>query len=267
MTSPKISIITLTYNGIDVLKNCVESILEKCATVDFEWLIRENGSKDGSLEYLQQMAAKDSRLRIFNMTNGSNFSQMNNELYPECRGQYVVFLNNDVEAITDFLSVQANILDRDPKVGGVGAVLWYPNKTLQHCGIAFEHNCSAHNISNQYSQLRNLYNGLHLKDRVYQAATGACFMMRKDEWKAIGLFDEGYVFCFDDVALSLSITHKLKKKIVVPKDAQLFHFESYSKANPNTWAAWTRLKSQWGKIFKPDVFNYSIDSNVYVLPE
>jgi len=262
----KLSIITLTYNGLHVLKNCIESVLEQCADQDFEWIIRENGSTDGTVEYLKELAEKDDRLFPIQCTNEGSFSQMNNEMLEYCSGDYVLFLNNDVQATSNFIKEMLEVIENDEEVGAVGAVLRYPDDTIQHCGIVYESNCTAHNISTYYMAIRDLKKDLYLKDREYQGATGACLMMRTEDWEAVGLFDESFHWCYDDVDLCLKVVFDLGKKIVVPCKATLYHFESWSKANPNVWAAVSRLGEKWAQKLSGDVYWYTMDYNEYHRP-
>ena len=78
VTTRKLSLITPTYNGLRVLRACVESIQKHCSGVDWEWIIGENGSTDGSLEYLKSL--NDPRIVIVERRNEGNFSTMNNDL-------------------------------------------------------------------------------------------------------------------------------------------------------------------------------------------
>lgn len=260
---PKVSIITLTYNGLNVLKPCVESILKHCADVNFEWIIRENGSNDGSLAYLESLdTVKD--VKIMDCENVGNFSSMNNLCVDYAEGDYLLFLNNDTEANSDFITPMVDLLD-DPQVGVVGSLLHYPNGKVQHGGIVFDHHKNAHNLSSLFSSRNNLnIDNITMYDRIYQTVTGASFMCRKSDFIAVGKFNEEYNWCYDDVDLGLSITNKLNKIAVVSKDSKLIHHESWSDAKPENWDAIRLLRRYHGKDIKPDFFKYSnIHYNLY----
>lgn len=258
---PKLSLITLNYNGLEVLKNCVESVLAHCSGVDWEWLIAENGSTDGSLEYLQALA--DPRIRIFERDNTGNFSSMNNALAKHAKGQYLCFLNNDTEATSDFLTPMLIMLENDPMIGVVGSVLKYPNGELQSAGILFSADISPVNVSIHLLNNFPVYKYLHLKDREYDAVTGACFMMSKKDFDWVWGFDPSYSWAYEDVDLCLKIKHHINKRVVTCKGAVLTHHESYSKANPNLEKNFQLFKKRWQSLVKPNLAKYYKDACAY----
>ena len=251
----KVSIITLTYNGLNVLKPCVESVLKYCNDVDFQWIIRENGSSDGSLEYLKTLK-DDPRFIIVEAKNDGNFSKMNNDCLPLATGDYLLFLNNDTECATDFLSPMIKILDNDPQASCIGAQLFYPNGHLQHGGIVFDENGMAYNLTNRLINGYYKISDVLSSDRKYQAVTGACMLVRRLEFLKVGMFDEEYHWCYEDVDLALKLTIGQGKYAVVPTQAKMIHKESWSKANPNFFIAKVRLNDKWQDRIKFDIFLY-----------
>jgi GT2 family glycosyltransferase len=261
----KVSILTLNYNGLKVLKSCVESVLDKCSNVDFQWVIRENNSTDGSLDYLKTVNPDKQEIKIVVCNNDGNFSKMNNEVIDECDGEYLLFLNNDVTALTDFITPMVSILEKDKSIGSVGSVLRYPDGRMQHCGVVFNENGSAFNLGYPFANLHNIDVERVIKhDRIYQVSTGACLMVRKSEFIELGMFDENYNWCYDDVDLCMRLTHYLGKPSVVAKDSKLIHHESWSKAKPANYDALRRLKAKFKDTIKGDYWFYNLDSyNVY----
>lgn len=262
--SPKISIVTLTWKGLNVIKPCIESVLSKCANVNFEWIIRVNLPNDGTIEYLTELEA-NKPLKVIIHDNDGNFSKMNNECISECEGEYLLFLNNDTEAINDFITPMLNILENDSNVGIVGSVLKYPNDSIQHCGISFSTNKLPSNVTSGLCEaLGHDINGIIKRDRVYQCVTGASLMIRKSDFLALGQFNESYNWCFDDVDLGLSMTYNLGKMCVVSKDSLLYHKESYSKAKPNIYDSITMLLSKFDNKIIQDNYKYgALGYNVY----
>lgn len=261
MKKPKVSVVTLTYNGLKVLKPCVESVLTHCKG-DYEWIIRENGSTDGSLDYLKTLEP-EVPVKVVMAENKGNFASMNNELLPDCDGEYLLFLNNDITCSNDFITPMAEYL-ADPTIGSVGAVLRYPNGLMQHCGIIF-HEGQAHNLSSSFAKTHGIdINTVISKDRLYQVATAACVMVRKEDFLKVGGFDTNFHWCYDDVDLGLKITHQLGKPAVVPAKVQLVHHESWSNAKPTPYEALRLLRKKHKDVMTDDYWQYVMDSyNVY----
>jgi len=258
----KVSIVTLTYKGLGVLKPCVESVLKHCTSIPFQWIIRENSSEDGSLEFLQRVELNSNQqLDIILAKNVGNFAEMNNDLIGETTGEYLLFLNNDIEAKSDFLKPMVEALDNNPDIGSVGAVLRYPNGKIQHCGIVFNENGSAFNLGFPFDKLQGIDSEMVCKQsRLYQAATGACLLVRKSEFEAIGRFDTQFHWCYDDVDLCLA----LKKPALVLAGHELIHHESWSKAKPANYDALRRLTVKYRLI--GDYWNYNLGSYNVILP-
>ncbi len=260
MTKPKVSIITLTYNGLQVLKPCVESIRSYCHDVPLQWIIRENGSTDGSLDYLRALSPVEGhKLDILPMQNVGNFAQMNNEVIDLVESDYILFLNNDIVAQSNFLEPMLKAIE-DPKIGSVGAILRYPDGKMQHCGIVFNENGSAFNLGYPFANMSSIdVEKVITKDRLYQAATGACLLVRKADFEAIGRFDTKFDWCFDDVDLCLALTSKLNKPSLVLSGHELIHHESWSKARPANYDALRRLKQKYPDL-TGDFWNYGLSS-------
>ena len=133
--APFVSLIVPTRNGLDLVRQCVNSILEKTIYPNYEVIIVDNGSDDPEiLEYFASLAA-NSRVRVLRDERPFNFSALNNFAVAHARGQYLALVNNDIEVISPQWLEEMVSLAQQPGVGAVGARLWYPNDTLQHGGV------------------------------------------------------------------------------------------------------------------------------------
>jgi len=260
---PLVSLITLNYNGLKVLKTCIESIEKHCSSVDWEWVIAENGSTDGSFEYLT--ALKNPKIRVVKKQNTGNFSTMNNELAKYATGKYYCFLNNDTEATNNFLKEMLDVIENDENVGVVGPVLRYPNKEIQSSGILIHHNLAPVNVSVHLIRNNPVNVDIHTRTREFQAVTGACFLMRKKDFEWVRGFDSNYHWAYEDVDLCLKIKYHMLKKIVCSHTAEMTHYESYSKAKPSLQESFNFFKNRWQNVVDIDVDSYqNIDANLYV---
>lgn len=259
---PKVTIVTLNYNGLSVIKNCVASIQKHCSSVDWEWFIAENGSTDGSYEYLSSL--KDPRIRTLKKANKGNFSSMNNDLAKMGTGKYFCFLNNDTEANNNFLEEMLNVIENDERVGVVGPVLRYPDKEIQSSGILIDNNLAPINVSVHSISNRPINVGVHTRTREFQAVTGACFMLRKADFDWVRGFDATYDWAYEDVDLCLKIKYHMLKKIVCCHTAALTHHESFSSAKPNLQENFNFFKARWQAVIEKDVDSYNdVNFNIY----
>jgi cellulose synthase/poly-beta-1,6-N-acetylglucosamine synthase-like glycosyltransferase len=97
---PRVSIIIPTRNACQLVQQCVESIYQKSTYTNFEILLVDNGSDEPeSLDYFDSLAAKG-KVRLLKDPGVFNFSRINNDAAKSATGEYLVFLNNDIEVIT-----------------------------------------------------------------------------------------------------------------------------------------------------------------------
>jgi GT2 family glycosyltransferase/glycosyltransferase involved in cell wall biosynthesis len=126
---PLASIIIVTYNNIDYTRLCLESIFTKTAYPSFEVIVVDNGSSDGTEEFLTDFADAHSNVRIVLNKDNYGFAKANNIGIEAAHGDYLVFLNNDTVVTSSWLSRLLYYL-RDDHVGMVGPVTnWSGNES------------------------------------------------------------------------------------------------------------------------------------------
>lgn len=116
MQKPKVSIIIVNWNGISYLPTCLDS-LESQTYRDFETIVVDNGSSDGSVELI-----RDSYfwVKLITLPVNSGFSGGNNEGLKHASGEYIVVLNNDTKAEPSWLAELVAVADANPAAGQVG---------------------------------------------------------------------------------------------------------------------------------------------------
>jgi len=222
---PKVSIITPTRDNLNLLSKCHKALGENTAYPSWEWIVGDSDSTDGTVEFMQNVKRDNVKFIERGTTDGS-FSSINNELVEQSTGEYVLFLNDDTEPQPFWLYNMMSKIHRHPEIGIVGAKLLYSPGRIQHAGIAFM-NEGPGNLGK--SVLKSFPKGFAEHDRFYQAVTGACLLMRREDFEAIGGFDLEYWFCYDDMALCMKVKHQLKKKILYAANAEVFHRESVTQ--------------------------------------
>lgn len=230
---PKVSLIIPTRNRVELLRNCVESVLETTRYPKFELVIVDNQSDDPeAIAYLQTLSHHE-KVRVLRYDKPFNYSEINNWAVRECDGEIIGLLNNDVEVISPgWLEEMVAHAVRD-EVGAVGAMLYYPNDTIQHAGVILGiHGVAAH----VYAGCPRDYPGHGGRVRVAQrlsAVTGACLVVRRAVFEQVGGLDESLAVAFNDIDFCLRIRRRGYANIWTPF-AELYHHESASRGAEDT---------------------------------
>jgi GT2 family glycosyltransferase len=213
---------------VEFLQKCLASLLHKTAYPDFEVLLVDNHSHQAATRDYYESLAADARVQILRYGPDFNYSAANNYGARRATGDMLLFLNNDVEALeADWLEEMVRWAER-PEIGAVGAKLLFPNGAVQHAGviIGLEGHGShvfwgcAEDQSGPFGSV-NWY-------RNYSAVTGACLMMRREVFEAVGGFDEEYRLVFSDIELCVRIANH-GYRIVYTPFSRLRHHEGRTR--------------------------------------
>ncbi len=223
-----VSIIIPNMNHKEDLQKCIESIQKKSSYKNYEILVIENNSTEENIfEYYRELQALVN-VRIIKWEDKFNYSAINNYAVNFAKGQYYIFLNNDVEVISQNWIEEMLMYAQRKDVGAVGAKLYYPNNTIQHAGVILGINGIAGHVHKNWNRNESGYMNRAVYAQNLSAVTGACMMVSKEVFEQIKGFDEQFAVAFNDVDLCLRI-RKLSKLIVWNPCAELYHFESKSR--------------------------------------
>jgi GT2 family glycosyltransferase len=276
---PLVSIIIPNKDFRDVLDRALVSIFEKSTYRNFEIIIAENNSTEPeTFAYYEKIQAEHDNVRVIYWKDIFNYSAINNFAVKHARGEYLLFLNNDVEVITDrWIEEMLGYCQRGD-VGAVGARMYYPNDKLQHCGIVVGIGGIAGHICHMEKRDSGGYFGRIVKSQDVSAVTAACMMMPRHVFEEVGGFDEEFVVAYNDVDLCLKV-RAAGYLVVYDAWAELYHYESLSrgsddiKKNPEKHERQMRearrLRDRWKDIFEngDPYFNPNLDYDTsdYVL--
>src|SRR5690606_18062096 len=185
-----------------------------------------------ALAYLAELDRHE-RIRVLRYDAPFNYSAINNFAVRESDGDIVALVNNDIEVISpDWLEEMVSHALR-PDVGAVGAMLYYPNDTIQHAGVVLGvHGVAAH----LYAGMPRGYPGHGGRARVAQslsAVTGACLVVRRDAYEQVGGLDESLQVAFNDIDFCLRLGAAGYRNVWTPF-AELYHHESASRGSEDT---------------------------------
>ncbi|WP_174296825.1 glycosyltransferase, partial [Sphingomonas bacterium] len=228
-TPPSVTIIIPTRDRVELVRNCVEGLLERTDYPHLDVVIVDNGSiKAESLDYFETIA-RHPRVGVLRDDGPFNYSRLNNLAVAQAAGDLVCFLNNDIETISpDWLSEMVSQVLR-PGVGAVGTRLLYASGTLQHAGITMGvYGVAAHGHRHFPGDSIGYFGHPQLVREV-SAVTAAALLMPKGLFQAIGGFDEdNLAVSYNDVDLCLRV-REAGRKVVYTPFAALYHLESASR--------------------------------------
>lgn len=215
-----VSIIVPAYNQWEFTYNCINQIIDNTSDVSYEVILADDVSSDETKDAEQYVA----NLRVSRNTENLGFVRNCNEAAKICRGQYILFLNNDTSVQSGWLMPLVELLEQDASIGMVGSKLVYGNGKLQEAGGIFWNDASAWNYGHCDKIGKPEYNYVKEVDYI----SGASIMIRKSLWEQIGGFDERYVpaYCEDsDLAFEV---RKAGYKVVYQPKSVVVHFEGIS---------------------------------------
>jgi GT2 family glycosyltransferase len=229
---PLASIVIPTRNGEKLVRHCIESIEAKTTYAPYEILLVDNGSDDkAALRYFDSLEAAGT-VRLVKDPRPFNFSRLNNGAASQARGDYLVFLNNDITMITpEWLDELVSHAQR-PEIGAVGCKLWYPNDTIQHAGLVLVAGLAAHAHLGRRRGDHGYFSRASLIQSL-SAVTAACMCVRRAVFEQVGGFDEELAVAFNDVDLCLRIQAAGYRNLYTPY-AELYHHESASRGYEDT---------------------------------
>ena len=254
--NPLVSIIIPNKDEKETLKDCIESIRKKTEYENYEIIIVENNSTTEEIFQYYKELSQDSRIRLLRWKKEFNYSAINNYGVSHARGEYLLFLNNDVKIITPgWIKEMLGVCQR-PEVGAVGVKLIYPDNTIQHAGCVIGIGGIAGHMFVDMPANRTGY--LH-KASILQdmsAVTAACMMMKRTAFEEAGGFTEKLSVAFNDVDLCLKV-RKNKKLIVYDPYVELYHMESKTRGAEDSTEKVRRfqeeieyMRCQWIDILK-----------------
>ncbi len=226
---PRVSIVIPTRNRLDLLRTCLDGVAAT-AYPDVEVIVVDNDSDDP--DTLAYLASQDpARVRVLRHAGPFNYSAINNRAVAEARGKLLCLLNNDIEVMApDWLAIMATQALRDD-VGAVGAQLLYPDGRIQHAGVVIGVGNAAGHAHRFINPTAEGYFRRHALPQFTTAVTGACLVVARDRFLAVGGLDEAnFAVAFNDVDLCLKLNRRGWQSFYEPR-AVLIHHESVSRGD------------------------------------
>lgn len=244
--APRISILIATRDRVDLLRPCVQSVLDSIRQYPgpSEIIVADNESQDPeTLDYLSHLATAP-EASVLRFHGPFNWSAINNAAAQSATGQVLIFLNNDTVVLAQEWCLELAAHAMRPDVGAAGARLLYGDGTIQHAGVLVGiegvagHECVGDTLFDG-----GYFGRSHLL-RSTLAVTGACLATRKEIFDKVGGFDElDLKVAFNDVDYCMKL-RKAGYRVVYNPFAVLYHMESKSRGREASAGQATRHRSE-----------------------
>lgn len=278
LSEDKVSILIPNKDHVEDLRRCIDSIKERTTYSNYEIIIIENNSEEkATFDYYKTLEEQEN-ITVVTYKGIFNYSSINNFGAGFAAGKYLLLLNNDTQVISMNWLENMLMYAQRPDVGAVGAKLYYSDRTIQHAGVVI--GLGAHRTAG-HTHYKINYDNLGYMGRLcyaqnVSAVTGACLMVKKSIYDALGGLDEGFRIALNDVDFCLRIREQGYLNVFTPF-AELYHFESASRGVDIVDAAKAQryeeesalFRERWKKVLeKGDPYynpNFSLDYSDYSL--
>lgn len=264
--APTISIVIPTTGNPKYLVPCIQSITEHTLYPDYELIFLDNG-RGAFPEGIQWL--KDRGLNVIECNEPFNWARLNNRGAREARGDYLLFLNDDIE-VTDpdwlgWLVAHAS----QPGVGCVGALMYYPSGEIQHDGVFLvDHGGGVRHWFHRLPPNDAIYQRLDRVTREVTAVTGACILVSTEVYSALDGFDEAFAITHNDVDFCLRAGALGLRNLVVA-DTSLVHHESVHRGDTPSpdddkrmWHIWADSLKHGDRFHHPQFVKTSGDCGI-----
>ena len=201
----KITIVIVSYNVLDYLVPCIDSVHKATERIDAEIVVVDNCSKDDTVNYLREHYPD---VRLIPNKENVGFSRANNQAIRASASEYVLLLNPDTFVYENTISSCVDFMDAHPQAGGVGV------RMLTHDGNPAPESRRA--IPTPWVAMLKMLGFSHryyMSDLPWdepcqiEVVSGAYCMLRRKALDQIGLLDEDYFMYGEDIDLSYRMIH------------------------------------------------------------
>lgn len=265
-----VSIIIPTKDLADSLDVCLKSIFTHTTYPNYEVIVVDNNSSEAKTAkcFSNWKKKEPQRFRTIPYHVPFNYSQINNYAVSQTQGEYLLFLNNDIEVITKGWVTAMVEQSQRKSIGAVGSLLLYPDDTIQHAGVVVGlGGVAGHSHKHLHiSQPGYMFQVVSINN--YSAVTGACMMCRREVFEEVQGFEEYLAIAFNDVDFCLKIATAGYNNIYLPH-VVLYHYESKSRGYEDTPKKQARfakevnyMKQKWQSICLHDpCYNPNLTKN------
>jgi O-antigen biosynthesis protein len=243
-TPVRVSAIVCFRDGAPFLRACADTVTATSGPIDLEFVLVDNGSVEPETQTLLSRLAERPDVTVLSDPRPFNWAGLNNAAVTRCRGDMLLFLNNDIEARrVGWLEAMVAQAER-PAVAAVGARLLYPTGQLQHAGVVVGLGGAAGHVLCGLPADQPGYGAMAMVTRNCSAVTGAAMAMRRAVFEELDGFDESLGVDLNDVDLCLRAI-AAGYRVVYEPQAELIHHESPSRGTSGSVEDIARFIDRW----------------------
>ena len=226
---PLLSIIIPNKDHREDLDLAIRSIMTKSSYKNIEFIVVENNSTDKkTFDYYDKIQKEFDNVKVVRWEREFNYSLINNFGVNFANGEYLFFLNNDIELINPTSIEEMMWYAVREDVGIVGARLLYNDDTIQHAGVVIGFGGVAGHTFIGLSEVENSYFHRALTLQDYSAVTAAALITKKSVFEEVGGFSEDLAVAFNDIDFCMKVRDK-NYLVVYNPYALFYHYESKSR--------------------------------------
>jgi len=218
-----LSIIIVSYNYPDELRNTLFSIFDNPPDLNYEVFVVDNASKGDNVKVIEE---EFPQVRLIRNRQNIGFARANNQAIKLSKAEFILMLNPDIEVLDGSLNQLVDFMRRNPRASAAGGKLLYPDGNLQLSCRNFytiptiilrrtflNRIFPDHQLISRHLMFKWDHNNIRVVDWVF----GACLIVRRSDLDKIGFLDEGYFMYFEDVDLCYRLRQAGIKTYYVPQ--------------------------------------------------
>jgi GT2 family glycosyltransferase len=230
--NPLVSIIMPIKDAYVPLENCLKNIISLSTYPNFEVLVVESETAESPKSYLKTATLFKSlngqknqvSVRSINLHQQFTPARAYNLGAKSARGEYLVFLSDIAEIITEDWLRHLLYYAEQPDIGAVGSLLLSPDRNVHHAGLVLSDKSTVNWVMKGFSSNSDGYAGSLVCAREVSAVTDSCMMVKKSEFERIGGFSEHFFTYYQDIDFCLRLKKDGKRIILTPR-AVLISYE------------------------------------------
>lgn len=240
--NPLVSVIVLNWNGRKFLKECLDSLLRQSYD-DFEVIFVDNGSSDGSPEFVR---SNYPNVRVLALPQNIGFAAGNNVGLDHCRGEFVVTLNNDTKVDPEFVSRLVAAGKADDRIGLVAAKMlnYYHTDRIDSVGLTVAGNGLGYNKG-----IAEVDRGQYKEPGPVFGPCGGAALYRRAMLSEMGFFDGDFFAYYEDFDLAWRCRLAGWQAVTAP-GAVVYHIHSATSGEWSPFKVYHTHRNKWYVIVK-----------------
>ena len=237
--SLQVSVIIVSYNTKELTKKAIQAVIDKTEGIEYEIIVIDNDSKDGSAEELKKTF--QDKITLIESKENLGFGRANNLGIKQAKGKYIFLLNPDTELINNAIKIFYDYMEQNVQVGVCGGNLYNIKDVPEQSFMMYRNSTGSflfwrylelfYNIISKFNKKKK-YCRFNYSNKVKEVGyiSGADMFIRKQSLEKSGLFDETFFMYGEDVDLNFRIRNCGYLISSLPQ-AKIYHYVSQSSKN------------------------------------